>query len=42
MAPVTGVFLDDELIESMSSEADDAVRTHVDDRGGMTFAAPPT
>jgi hypothetical protein len=38
--PVMGVFLDDDLIESILSEADDALRGYVDDGGEMSFDAP--
>jgi SAM-dependent methyltransferase len=38
--PVMGVFLDEDLIESILEEADDALRAYVNERGEMSFAAP--
>lgn len=38
--PVMGVFLDDDLIESILDEADDALRAYVNESGEMSFGAP--
>lgn len=38
--PVMGVFLDDDLIESILDEADDALQAYVDESGEMSFDAP--
>jgi hypothetical protein len=38
--PVMGVFLDDDLIESILSEADDELRRYVNEDGEMVFDTP--
>ncbi len=38
--PVMGVFLDDDLIDSILYEADNALRAYVNKSGEMTFGAP--
>jgi hypothetical protein len=38
--PVMGVFLDDDLIEMILHEAEEALRTYVTEDGKMVFEAP--